>query len=80
MSILQIPLSEEMKRGLNERTNPIGISNTAYVKVLIAKDLGLIGNDNFEPGNLFNADRDNGGKGISIADMKSMLKASSDND
>jgi len=73
--ILQIPLSKEMQAELKIRTKPVGISNTAYVKVLIAKDLGLLpeNNQGFRPGNLFNADRDNNGKGIPIGDMIKML-------
>jgi len=76
MTVLQIAISEEIKKRLNKRTKPVGISNTAYVKILIAKDLGLLAQDNFVAGNLFNADRDNDGQGIPIADMKNMLDIS----
>ncbi len=76
MTVLQIPLSKEMQKGLNDRTNPVGISSTAYVKILIAKDLGfLIENNNFQQGNIFNADRDNDGKGIEADEFLTMLEA-----
>jgi hypothetical protein len=74
--ILQIPLSSKMKEELDHRTKPVGISNTAYIKVLIAKDLGLLPDTDFLPGNLFNADRDNNGKGVPIEDMRKMLNVS----
>jgi len=76
MTILQIPLSKEMQKGLDKRTNPIGISNTSYVKILIAKDLGLLAeNDCFHQGNIFNAERDNNGKGIMADEFLGMLKS-----
>ncbi len=43
MSVLQISLSEEMQERLNEKTKPIGVSNTSYVRMLLANNLGLLG-------------------------------------
>lgn len=73
MTTLQIPLSPEMQKMLKKRTHPVGVSSTAYVKILIARDLGLLPENDFEPGNLFHANRDNDGQGISFSKMKNML-------
>ncbi len=78
MTILQIPLSDEMKKKLNQITKPVGISNTAYIKILIAKDLGLLPNQDkttFAAGNLFNANRDNNSQGIPFSDVRKMLQS-----
>lgn len=72
MTTLQIKVQKDLDRALQEKSSKIGISKTAYVKVLMAKDLG-IGFDE-EPGNLFNADRDNGGRGLSLDEFKSFLE------
>lgn len=78
MTVLQIPLSDEMKNKLNQITKPVGISNTAYIKILIARELGLLPDQNkkaFTQGNLFNADRDNNGQGIPFSDVRKMLQS-----
>jgi len=76
--VIQLSLSEEMEEKLNKRTKPIGISNTAYLKILLAKDLNMLQNDlddeGFLEGNLFNAKRDNKAEGIPISSFKKMLK------
>jgi len=73
MSTLQISLPEALEKKLKAKTRAVGVSNTAYVKILIARDLGVLDVPEYEPGNLFNADRDNHGQGLSLSEMKNLL-------
>ena len=71
MTTLQIKVQKQLAEALQKKSSQIGISKTAYVKVLIAQDLGLAFDE--QPGNLFNADRDNGGLGIPLGEFEAML-------
>lgn len=72
MTTLQITLPPQLQQSLDQKTKRIGVSKTAYVKMLIAQDMGIL-NEDALPGNLFNADRDNNGKGIPLEDFKKLL-------
>ena len=74
MTVLQIPLTDELKEGLERCTSAIGVSKSAYVKMLIAQNVLGEQAEDFSPGNLFNADRDNNGKGIPLDEFRKMLE------
>ncbi len=76
MTTFQLKVEDELANKIGERSKRIGISRTSYIKVLIARDLniGFGEKEEFLKGNIFNAERDNNGKGIASEDFKSMLK------
>ena len=75
MTTLQLQLHDTLATQLNEVADRVGISRTAYVKTLIAKDLGIAFTDQY-PGNVFNAERDNQGVTVPLDDFVQMVESS----
>lgn len=62
MSLLQIEVSDELKSAIKEKAKLYGITASAMVRIVLVKNF-------IEEGNIFNADRDNNGKGMLIDDL-----------
>jgi len=62
MSLLQIEISDELKAAIKEKAKLYGITSSAMVRIVLVKNF-------IEEGNIFNADRDNNGKGMPIDDL-----------
>lgn len=59
MSLLQVEISDELKAAIKEKANLYGITSSALVRIVLVKNF-------IEEGNVFNADRDNNGKGMPV--------------
>lgn len=59
MSLLQVEVSDELKSAIKEKANLYGITTSAMVRIVLVKNF-------IEEGNVFNADRDNNGKGMPV--------------
>ena len=62
MSLLQVEVSNEIKKAIKEKAKFYGITTSAMVRIVLNKTFT-------EEGNVFNADRDNYGKGMPIDDL-----------
>ncbi|MDP4007911.1 MAG: hypothetical protein Q8P68_01840 [Candidatus Peregrinibacteria bacterium] len=70
MSLLQINIDDDLKKAIKGRAKKYGVPVSSVVKIVLVK--AFLDEDD-KPGNVFNADRDNAGKGINIDDVMSML-------
>lgn len=70
MSLLQINVDDNLKQAIKDRAKKYGVPVSSVVKIVLVKAF-LDADD--QPGNIFNASRDNNGKGIKIDDVMSML-------
>lgn len=70
MSLLQINVDDNLKKAIKSRAKKYGVPVSSVVKIVLVK--AFLDEDDYQ-GNVFNADRDNAGKGIKIDDLMSML-------
>jgi len=75
MSLLQINVDENLKKAIKKKADQYGVPASTLVRIVLVKsfmaDAGDEGNPDF--GNVFNAKKDNGGKGIKVEDILSEL-------
>ena len=62
MTLLQVEVSNELKNAIKEKAKLYGITTSAMVRIVLVKTF-------IEEGNVFNADRDNNGKGMPVDDL-----------
>lgn len=73
MSLLQIQIDEKLKKAIQKKAAEYDVPMSSLVKILLTDSfLGKKQGKLTKPGNVFNAERDNKGKGISI---DSLIKA-----
>lgn len=75
MTLLQVKIDDKLKKAIGKKADTYGVSVTALVRITLVKSFmpEMKPQGNFEPGNIFNADRDNNGKGIKIDDLINSL-------
>lgn len=64
MNLLQIKIDDRLKKAIQQKANSYGVPASSLIRIVLVK--------NFlqdKPGNIFNANRDNNGKGIKIDDL-----------
>jgi hypothetical protein len=64
MNLLQVKIDDNLKKTIQEKADTYGITMSSLVRIVLIRS--------FLPkktGNVFNADRDNKGKGIKIEDL-----------
>lgn len=64
MNLLQIKIDDKLKKAIQQKANSYGVPSSSLIRIVLVK--------NFlqdKPGNIFNADRDNNGKGIKVDDL-----------
>jgi hypothetical protein len=71
MSLLQIQIDEKLKKSITDRAKKYGVPASSLVKIALVEVFSDETDD--EPGNVFNAQRDNNGKGISGKDFLHMI-------
>ncbi len=64
MNLLQVKIDDNLKKTIQEKANIYGITVSSLVRIVLIRSFLLE-----KPGNVFNADRDNKGKGIKIDDL-----------
>ena len=73
MTLLQLKVDQSLKKAIKKTADEYGVTSSAIVKMVLFKAF-LNKNMPFDVGNIFNADRDNQGKGIVLDDFISLLK------
>ena len=67
MSLLQIQVDDKLKEAIVKKAKSYDVPISSLVKIVLTKTFLSDGSKGvFESGNVFNADRDNKGKGISL--------------
>ncbi len=67
MSLLQIQIDDKLKKAIQNKAKSYDVPVSSLVKIILTKS--FLTDDmptNSRKGNVFNAERDNGGKGISL--------------
>jgi len=62
MSLLQVEISDDLKKAIKTKAKLYGITASAMVRIVLIKSF-------IEEGNVFNADRDNDGKGMPVDEI-----------
>lgn len=74
MSLLQIQIDEKLKKAIQKKAAQYDVPVSSLVKILLTDSfLGKQPSKLPKPGNVFNAQRDNKGKGIPLDSLLSSL-------
>jgi len=69
MTLLQLKVDDALKSAIDEKSREYGVSASALIRIVLVKA--------FKPskkmGNIFNAERDNNGMGLSLDDLIEQL-------
>ncbi len=72
MTLLQVTIGDELKEAIATKSKEYGVPATSLVRIALVKTF-LPQGESPENGNIFNANRDNDGKGIAIDDLIAAL-------
>lgn len=63
MTLIQIKVEDDLKKAIQKKAKQYGVPVSSLIRIVLVKS--------FLPseGNVFNADRDNNGKGIKVDDL-----------
>ncbi len=74
MSTLQIRIDDELENAIKKQADHYKMPTSSFVKILLVKQfLHTQKSQKISAGNIFNADRDNSGKGIDAEDFLNLL-------
>jgi hypothetical protein len=73
MSLLQVNVDDNLKRAIEKKADSYGIPTSTLVRIVLVKSFLENRNEDNAVGNIFNADRDNNGKGLKIDDFIAAL-------
>jgi hypothetical protein len=73
MALLQIEVNDKLKKAIQKKAETYGVSASAIVRIVLIKSFSEQEVGNLKEGNIFNAERDNNGKGIAIDDLINAL-------
>lgn len=68
MHLLQVKIGKDLKKAIREKAKKYGVPDSSLIRIVLTKSFL-----EDSPGNVFNADRDNEGKGIAVDDLISKL-------
>ncbi|GEM_PF-1092403 len=68
MSLLQINVDEKLKKAIQKKADQYGVPASSLVRIVLVKSF-LEGKKGSAAGNVFNAERDNNGKGIKVDEL-----------
>lgn len=71
MSLLQIQIDDKLKKAISAKAKKYGVPSSSLIRITLVK--AFLDDDPWIEGNVFNAERDNEGKGIAIDDLITML-------
>ena len=72
MNLLQIKIDDKLKKAIKNKADEYGVPASSIVRIVLVKTF-IGGDEESEPGNVFNAERDNKGKGINIDNLIEQL-------
>ncbi|MBI4994906.1 hypothetical protein HZC21_04670 [Candidatus Peregrinibacteria bacterium] len=73
MSLLQINIDEKLNKAIKEKAEMYDVPATSLVRIVLVRSFMKEDKGEIGPGNIFNAGRDNKGKGIKIDDIIDLL-------
>lgn len=71
MSLLQIQIDDELKEAIQDKAKKYGVPSSSLIRITLVK--AFMDDEPWVEGNVFNAQRDSDGKGVSIDDLIKML-------
>jgi predicted transcriptional regulator len=71
LSLLQIQIDDKLKKAIQEKAEKYGVPSSSLIRITLVK--AFLDDEPWVEGNVFNAHRDNEGRGIPIDDLISML-------
>ena len=72
MSLLQVQIDDILKEAIQSQSVRYGVPASSLVRIVLVD--AFLADVDSTPGNVFNADRDNHGKGIPAVDFLKLLK------
>jgi len=72
MPLLQVRIDDTLSCAIKEKAEAYGVPASSLIKIVLTKSF-IQDPELKNPGNVFNAERDNNGKGIKIDDLISSL-------
>ena len=66
MTLLQIKVDEKLKKAIEKKADAYGVPTSTLVRIVLVRSFLDKSSASFAAGSVFNADRDNNGKGIYI--------------
>lgn len=72
-SLLQLKIDKDLKDAIARKAKKYGVPSSSLIRITLTQ-VFMENEEDDIPGNVFNADRDNDGKGIAIEDFLKMLK------
>lgn len=70
MSLLQVNIDEKLKKAIDKKARSYGVPASSLIRIALVKSFIEEKNEqNIHTGNVFNAYRDNQGKGMHIDDL-----------
>lgn len=73
MALLQVNIGEKLNKAIKEKAEMYDVPATSLIRIVLVKSFMKEDRDEIEPGNVFNAYRDNKGEGIKIDDLIDLL-------
>lgn len=73
MTLLQIKINDKLKKAIDKKADSYGVPTSSLIRIVLVKTFLEEKLDSLPAGNVFNADRDNNGKGIKIDDLIAVL-------
>lgn len=75
MTLLQVKVDDKLKKAIDDKADAYGIPSSSLVRIVLVKSFLDIGEAKLttKQGSVFNADRDNRGRGIKIDDIIAAL-------
>lgn len=69
MTLLQVKVNDELKTAMDKKAKSYGVPTSTLVRIVLVKSFLQGDNSEYLEGNIFNANRDNKGRGIKIDDL-----------
>lgn len=69
MALLQLQIDTKLKKAIQKSADRYGVPASSLIRIVLVKSFMEEKKTPLEPGNVFNAQRDQKGKGIAIDDL-----------
>lgn len=71
MTLLQINIDSNLKKAIQKKAKLYGVPASSLIRIVLVRS--FIEDSTVRPGTIFNADRDQGGKGINVDELLDLL-------
>lgn len=73
MTLLQLKIDDKLKKAIDKKADTYGVPSSSLIRIVLVKSFLEEEKNDITAGNIFNAARDNKGKGIKIDDFIAAL-------